>query len=105
MGVDESAGRSSNLMDGEKTMPYTEVQSRIYGCLTEDIDNAVLGSITYRVSQDLSVSRLEVALSMLSDAQEQMARSRPESARQAINRAKYLIDKERYEKSKFSGEV
>lgn len=78
-------------------MPYTEterkeeVQRRMFGCLTEDIDNIVLGSITYRVGQDLLGARLEVAVSMLSDAQESMAQWFTEDARQAINRAKYLI--------------
>ena len=82
-------------------MPYSDeerkpIQMRMFGCLTEDIDDAVLGSLTYRISQDLSEARLEVAVSLLSDAQERLAHgSAITIVNQIINRAKYLIDNER----------
>ena len=71
-------------------MPYTysernAIQTKMFGCLTDEIDAAVKDSF--------SQSGLEVAISMLSDAQEQILRDRKEQARQTINRAKYLIDK------------
>jgi hypothetical protein len=58
-------------------------QKWMFGCLTEEIDAAVEDS--------LSQNRLEVAVSMLSDAQELMVMGEIKSASQAINRAKYLI--------------
>ena len=71
-------------------MPYMyserrAIQTKMFGCIEEDIDAAVQGS--------LSQNGLEVALSMLSDAQYLIMRDRKDQARQAINRAKYLIDK------------
>ena len=77
-------------------MPYTDaerkvVQTKMFGCLAEDIDAAVTGTITYRVDGNLTEARLEVAESMLSDAQEAMHFGDAEGARQTINRVKYLL--------------
>ena len=72
-------------------MPYTEterktIQSRMFGCSTAEIDALVTPECT----------RLEIALFMLSDAQELlMLDSDDDRIRQTINRAKYLIDKTR----------
>ncbi len=72
-------------------MPYTEtertaIQKRMFGCSTAEIDALITPNRT----------RLFIALSMLSDAQELlMLDSDNDTIRQTLNRAKYLIDKER----------
>ena len=81
-------------------MPYTDaerrpIQMKMFGCLAEEIDAAVLGTITYRVSQNLTEAVLAFAESMLSDAQEAMHFGDAEGARQTINRVKYLLSNER----------
>jgi hypothetical protein len=68
-------------------MPYTEseriiVQRRIFGCTAEELESIV----------DAQHPRLSIALSVLSDAQELIRLGQAEDARQAINRAKYMIN-------------
>jgi hypothetical protein len=68
-------------------MPYTDaerviVQRRIFGCTAEELETLV----------NAQRPRLEIALSVLSDAQELIQRGQTEDARQAINRAKYMIN-------------
>jgi hypothetical protein len=82
-------------------MPYVEteretIQRRLFGCLSKDIERAVLES--------LSGNRLEVAVSMLSNAQEQIERGLTERARQAINRAKYLINQDQQQRERITDE-
>jgi len=67
-------------------MPYTDaerviVQRRMFGCTSEELESIV----------DAQHPRLEIALSVLSDAQELIERGQAENARQAINKAKYMI--------------
>ena len=67
-------------------MPYTDVervivQRRMFGCTSAELESIV----------DAQHPRLEIALSVLSDAQELIERGQAENARQAINRAKYMI--------------
>jgi|TARA_Y100000034_G_scaffold125487_1_gene175098 hypothetical protein len=60
-------------------------QTSMFGCTSADIDNAVASAI--------SGPRM-MAMSLLSDAQELQAMQTPaslESARQFINKAKYII--------------
>jgi Cdc6-like AAA superfamily ATPase len=68
-------------------MPYTDaerviVQRRIFGCTAAELETIV----------DAQHPRLKIALSVLSDAQELIQRGQTEDARQAINRAKYMIN-------------
>lgn len=68
-------------------MPYTEeerviVQRRMFGCTSEELESIV----------NAENSRLSIALSVLSDAQELIRLGQAEDARQAINRAKYMIN-------------
>ena len=68
-------------------MPYTDaerviVQRRMFGCTANELESLVKADR----------SRLTIALSVLSDAQELIRRGQAESARQAINRAKYMIN-------------
>ena len=68
-------------------MPYTDeervqVQKRMFGCTSEELETIV----------DAQHPRLSIALSVLSDAQELIRLGQTEDARQAINRAKYMIN-------------
>jgi hypothetical protein len=53
----------------------------MFGCTSEELETLVKADR----------SRLTIALSVLSDAQELIQRGQAENARQAINRAKYMI--------------
>jgi len=61
-------------------------EQQCYGCSAAELRASVEGSITARLS-----GYGMVAMSMLSDAQEELARNMNEQARQTINRAKWVI--------------
>ena len=68
-------------------------QVRMYGCTEQQMREAVEGSLTFRFS-----GAGMMAMSILSDAQEMISTEygevdsmRAENARQAINRAKWII--------------
>ena len=58
----------------------------MYGCDIEDFVDSVFDSITYQ-----ACGANMVVASLMSDAQELMAYGDNESARQTLNRAKYLL--------------
>ena len=58
----------------------------MYGCDIEDFVDSVFDSITYQ-----ACGASMVVASLMSDAQELMAYGDTESARQTLNRAKYLL--------------
>lgn len=59
---------------------------RMFGCTSAELRESIEGSITF----DLTGPAM-VAASMLSDAQEEIARGMSEEARQTINRAKWVL--------------
>lgn len=62
-----------------------EEQIKMYGCELEPFMESVKDSMT---------DPLMAAMSIMSDAQEEIARGLDERARQGLNRAKYLISQE-----------
>lgn len=58
----------------------------IYGCLIADFKESIEDSITFRCSGPAMC-----AMSLMSDAQEEMAHGMVENARQTINRAKWIL--------------
>ena len=58
----------------------------MYGCEIAQFKESVVSSITFKVA---GVGM--VVMSLMSDAQEEMAHGDVESARQTLNRAKFLI--------------
>lgn len=59
---------------------------QMFGCTLEEFRKSIERTPTFKVSGPGMI-----AMSILSDAQEHMARDNNESARQAINRAKWII--------------
>ena len=67
-------------------MQSEEGQIRVYGCTVADMKIAVEESLDLRFGGGAMV-----AISMLSNAQEEISRDMKEHARQTINRAKWVI--------------
>ena len=67
-------------------MQTDEQQIKMYGCTVADMRATVEESLDLRFGGGAMV-----AMSMLSDAQEEVARGMQEHARQTINRAKWVI--------------
>jgi hypothetical protein len=61
-------------------------QVRMYGCTEQQMREAVEQSLTFRFS-----GAGMMAMSLMSDAQEEILRELDEDARQTINRAKWII--------------
>jgi len=72
--------RLSGLTDAEKR------QVSMFGCTTEQMREAVAESLSFRFSGPAMY-----AMSMMSDAQEEIARGLDEDARQTLNRAKWIV--------------
>ena len=72
--------RFSGLTDAEKR------QVSAFGCTTAQMREAVEESLTFRFSGPVMY-----AMSMMSDAQEEIARGLDEDARQTLNRAKWIV--------------
>jgi len=70
----------SGLTDAEKR------QVSAFGCTTAQMREAVEESLTFRFSGPVMY-----AMSMMSDAQEEIARGLDEDARQTLNRAKWIV--------------
>ena len=58
----------------------------MYGCSIADFKESIEDSFTFRVSGPAMC-----AMSLMSDAQEEMAHGMVENARQTINRAKWIL--------------
>jgi len=67
-------------------MTKEQMQIAMYGCTIADMRAEIEDSITAKLS-----GYAMVAMSILSDAQEEMERGMTERARQSINRAKWVI--------------
>jgi hypothetical protein len=68
---------------------YTEKQQRevrMYGCTEEELRESVESSLSFKFSGPAMV-----AMSMMSDAQEEMANGMTEYARRTINCAKWIL--------------
>jgi hypothetical protein len=61
-------------------------EMQCYGCLEKDLRASIENSLTFKHSGPGMI-----AMSMLSDAQEEIERNMNEQARQTINRAKWVI--------------
>jgi len=70
----------SGLTDAEKR------QVSAFGCTTAQMREAVEESLSFRFSGPVMY-----AMSMMSDAQEEIARGLDEDARQTLNRAKWIV--------------
>ena len=74
----------------------TDQERIMFGCNMSDFMDSVVASPTYQDAlQDCKghdVAFAKVAMSLLSDAQEEVARGWQEEARKTINRAKYLLE-------------
>ena len=68
------------LTDAEKR------QVRMFGCTTEQMREAVEESLSFRFSGPAMY-----AMSLMSDAQEEITRGLEEDARQTLNRAKWIV--------------
>ena len=68
------------LTDAEKR------QVRMFGCTTAQMREAVEESLSFRFSGPAMY-----AMSLMSDAQEEIARGLEEDARQTLNRAKWIV--------------
>jgi len=68
------------LTDAEKR------QVSMFGCTTAQMREAVEESLTFRFSGPVMY-----AMSLMSDAQEEIARGLDEDARQTLNRAKWIV--------------
>jgi hypothetical protein len=76
-----------NLKNKGANMNMTEQQQmNMFGCLLSDLDADIQGC-----KDDLVYSLTGFAMSVLSDAQEQMAMGLYDKSRQYINIAKYII--------------
>jgi hypothetical protein len=58
----------------------------MYGCAIADFKESIEDSFTFKLSGPTMV-----AMSLMSDAQEEMAHGMTENARQTINRAKWIL--------------
>ena len=70
----------AGLTDAEKR------QVGMFGCTTEQMREAVEESLSFRFSGPAMY-----AMSLMSDAQEEIARGLDEDARQTLNRAKWIV--------------
>lgn len=71
----------------EREMTEQEVrQVRMFGCTEQQMREAVEESFTFRFSGPAMY-----AMSLMSDAQEEILRDMNEDARQTLNRAKWII--------------
>jgi hypothetical protein len=61
-----------------------QIDEKMFGCSTDDLDSM---ASRYEYLGELSM----LAVSILSDSQEELAMGNSETARQYINRAKYVI--------------
>ncbi len=61
-------------------------EQRMYGCTVADLREAIEGSITFKFS-----GAAMCAMSLMSDAQEEIAHGMSEHARQTLNRAKWVV--------------
>jgi hypothetical protein len=61
-----------------------QIDEKLFGCSTDDLDSM---ASRYEDLGELSM----LAVSILSDSQEELAMGNSETARQYINRAKYVI--------------
>ena len=61
-------------------------QVRMYGCTEQQMREAVEDSFTFRFAGPAMM-----AMSLMSDAQEEILRDLDEDARQTLNRAKWII--------------
>jgi len=61
-------------------------QVRMYGCTEQQMREAVEDSFTFRFAGPAMM-----AMSLMSDAQEEIVRELDEDARQTLNRAKWII--------------
>lgn len=66
-----------------------ERQNAMYGCDLEDFIESVEQSMTFQ----LPCGKMMVIMSILSDAQEEIAMGQANRARQTVNRAKYLVQR------------
>lgn len=69
------------LTDAEKR------EVRMFGCTVAQMRDAVAESLTFRFPGGPAM----YAMSMMSDAQEEIARGLDEDARQTLNRAKWIV--------------
>ena len=71
----------------EREMTEQEVrQVRMFGCTEQQMREAVEQSLTFRFS-----GAAMYAMSLMSDAQEEILRDMNEDARQTLNRAKWIL--------------
>lgn len=68
------------------TMLSEERQCAMYGCTVAAMEREIGGSLTMKLSGPAMC-----AMSLMSDAQEEIAHGQPERARQTLNRAKWTI--------------
>ena len=61
-------------------------ETRMYGCTEADLRESVENSITFKLSGPAMI-----VAGMMSDAQEEIAYGMDESARQTLNRAKFVL--------------
>jgi hypothetical protein len=61
-------------------------QVRMYGCTEQQMREAVEESLTFRFAGPAMM-----AMSLMSDAQEEIVRELDEDARQTLNRAKWIL--------------
>ena len=61
-------------------------ETRMYGCTEADLRESVENSITFKLSGPAMI-----VAGMMSDAQEEIAHGMDESARQTLNRAKFVL--------------
>lgn len=75
------------IVDKEIEMSYSnEREIAMYGCTVDQLRESVERNITFKFSGPAMC-----AMSMMSDAQEEMAYGMTENARKTINRAKWII--------------
>jgi hypothetical protein len=67
---------------------------KMFGCNISEFMDSVHNSLTYKLNatpKGIAFAYAFIAMSQLSDAQEEIERGMLEEARQTINRAKYLL--------------
>lgn len=69
-----------------KAQVNKEREISMFGCEIADFKESIEDSFTFRVSGPAMI-----AMSLMSDAQEEMAHGMVENARQTINRAKWIL--------------
>jgi len=72
------------ITDEGDTMPESETQERHrFGCAVDELETMVVESIAPPAM---------LVMSIMSDAQEEIAFGQAEAARQSLNRAKWIVD-------------